>query len=650
MCKKWLFVPVTDEVFFTLLLFGIFYDLNGYAPGIEANRFLHLKDKRFFWKKKDKQGKVVNLRKPCCKSKNKMKRILKGNSDFGYIISNKGYFVDKTMFVKEFFDSGDSVVVLPRPRRFGKTLNLSMVEHFFDIRKKESTTFFSGYKISGEKGFCEIHQNKYPVINITLKGVGGENWEECFLYLTNAVTELYRHHDYLLDSDKLKNYDKQFVEKIILKKAGQIDYELSLKNLSIYMAKHFGKETIILIDEYDAPIIEGYQENYYKRVINFMQGFLGAAFKGNHALHKGLITGILRVAKESLFSKFNNPGIYTIVDPYFSDKFGFTEQETKKALEYFGLQGDFEKVKHWYDGYKFGNTDNIYNPWSIINYMDRHVQGFKPYWVNTGSDPLIKKRILEPGIDNTYDELQKLISGETLTKTLDENFVFSDLEGKKRLLWTLLTFSGYLTQIEKIDYETYKLKIPNFEINTIFKNIVFDWLEDEHKVPKELLVATTEHLVNNRIPQFEKGFKKIIGDTFSYFDERGMAENVYQAYFLGMLAIVGDDYAIRSNRESGDGRYDILLIPHNKSKYGLVIEVKRVDKRGEKEKEASYNKRVNAALKKALEQIERNKYYKELISHKIKKIIKLPVVFAGKEAHVLPLPEKKRTYSSPQLF
>ncbi len=566
-----------------------------------------------------------------------MKRILKGDSNFKDIISNNGYFVDKTLLIKEFVDNGDKVVILPRPRRFGKTLNLSMIEHFFDVRKPDSVGLFSEYKISEDKAFCEQHQNRYPVVNITLKNVKGRNWEECFQEMIQSISDLYNNHRFLLESDKLEEFDKNVIVKIIRQEATETNYRHSLKNLSKYLTTHFGQKTIVLVDEYDAPIIAGYSSGYYDEVFMFMQGFLGNAFKGNDALEKGLITGILRIARESLFSEFNNPGVYTITSRYFSEHFGFTEPETKMALNYFGLQDSFEKVKYWYDGYQFGDTKQIYNPWSIVNYIANHSDGFRPYWVNTGSDPLIKKRITEPGVDQTYDDLQKLISGEALKKTIDENFVFSDLEGNKRLLWTLLTFSGYLTPVEKIDYETYMLRVPNFEIKTIFKNIIINWLEDENKVQKELLELTTQHLINNRIPQFEKGFRRIIGDTFSYFDTRGMAENVYQAYFLGMLAIIGDDYIIRSNRESGDGRYDILLIPHDKTKYGIVIEIKQVPKRSPKEKEADFHKRINTALKKASDQIEQNEYYKELLAHNIKNIIKLPVVFAGKEPFVVPV-------------
>ena len=370
------------------------------------------------------------------------KKIRKGKSDFKYIITNNGYFVDKTLLISEFYENSDHVLIIPRPRRFGKTLNLSMIEHFFDIRKKESVNLFSGFKITKEKAFCEAHQNKYPVINLSLKSVRANNWEGCFAGIQTVISETYQQHKYLLKSEKLEDYEKQKIRQIILQKGSQNDYKFSLYQLSKYLSTHFENETIILLDEYDTPIISGYSKKYYDEVIVFMQVFLGAAFKGNAYLKKGLITGILRIARESLFSEMNNVGVFTITDPYFADKFGFTEPQVKAALTYFGLEEDFKNIKQWYDGYKFGDTEAMYNPWSIVNYIARHKQGFKPYWINTGTDSLIKERVLEPDYDQTYDTLQALIAGDTIEKTLYENFVFGDFDTHKRINLDFTYFFG----------------------------------------------------------------------------------------------------------------------------------------------------------------------------------------------------------------
>ena len=567
---------------------------------------------------------------------NDKKRLLKGHSDFEYMISNNGYFVDKTLFVKEFMEHGDHTLIIPRPRRFGKTLNLSMTEHFFDIRKLDSKQYFEEYNISKEKAFCEKHQNKYPVINFSLKSVGGLSWEECSHSLEHNIYRLFFEHDYLLNSSSLKPIEKEKFSQIIYQKAGSKDYKFSLFNLSNYLYKHYNRKIIILIDEYDNPIIDGYRQGYYSEIIDFMQTFLGDAFKGNNYLEKGLITGILRVAKESIFSKFNNPGIYSITNHRFADKFGFTEPELIDLVNYFDAGEQYKQIKQWYNGYKIGGTTGIYNPWSIIGFLMNREDGFRPYWINSGSDPLIRQKILEPDLDDTRDTLQALTEGAIIDKVLYENFLFSDMEINKELLWTLLAFSGYLTIVENTKKRNiYRLKIPNYEVKTIFQDIIIDWLQNDMRIVRTLVDNTAEHLISNRLDKFETGFRKIMGDTFSYFDTGGQAEKVFQSYILGLLAVIGDDYIIKSNRESGEGRYDIMLLPKNKTLHpnGVVMEIKQIENR-ENESQNELAKRVNNKLKEAMNQIESKKYYKELLAHNVPKIIKLPIVFVGKEPYV----------------
>lgn len=570
------------------------------------------------------------------------KKILKGDSNFGNIIKNNGYFVDKTLLIQEFFENGDKALLMPRPRRFGKTSNLSMIEHFFDINQQSNKHLFDDFLISKNKTFCEQHQNKYPVINISLKSIKGSDWTTCFSFIQNAVSILYEKHDYLLESKKIKNYQKSKIEAIILKKAANNEYAFSLFNLSKYLKKHFDAPAIIMVDEYDTPIIDGFAKNYYQEIIDFMRVFLGEAFKGNDNMNKGLITGIMRIAKESLFSGLNNPGVYTITSLSFTDKFGFTTAETKKMLAYFNLEDHYDDLKNWYDGYQFGNTTGIYNPWSIVSYISRYEEGFKPWWVNTGTDALIKKRIVEPDVENTYNALQNLIIGQSIKRKLYENFVFPNFDVQKELLWTLLTYAGYLTIAKYTTGDTFELKIPNYEIRKVFKDIVLNWLEVEHRVARLRLEKTVGHLLNNRLVQFEKSFRAIMGDTISYWDEDGEPEKVYQAYILGLLAIIGDDYIIRSNRESGKGRYDVMIMPHDKKRYGLVLEIKQIT-RNKNEKEKTFKGRINKMLAAAEKQIDNKKYYKELLAHKIANIIKVPIVFAEKEPYLFPveLPKEK---------
>ncbi len=587
-----------------------------------------------------------------------MKKTLKiGSSDFETIIKDGGYFIDKTMLIKQFYDDNNYVLLLPRPKRFGKTLNLSMIEHFFDIQKTESKKLFTDFKIAQDKEFCERHQNKYPVINISLKGIKEPDWEKCLNKFIQLVSRLYENYSFLLQSDKLSIYQKKRFERIVLQEANETEYKGSLETLSNCLHNHFEKEVIILVDEYDAPIISAFnntnspikspdKENktYYEKVINFMQGFLGDAYKGNNSLHKGMLTGVMRVGKESIFSEWNNFSVFGVTVPYFSDSFGFTKEETEKILDDFNLSNKKAEVKQWYDGYKFGETDNIYNPWSIVNYISKHKAGFRPYWVNSGDYSLIKSRIIEVGVKEIVHEL---IQGKTIDKELKENFVFQDFERNAELLWTLLTDNGYLTQVEESKYGNYKLRIPNNEVKIVFTDIILSWLNEELKITKDLLISTSENLINNRIADFKKGFKQLVGDTLSYYDtaekidkrtkEKLISnEQIYHVYTLGLLTILKDDYIIKSNRESGDGRYDIMLIPFDKTQNGIVIEIKSIKKRGKSEKEKNFIKRVNNEIETALNQIDKNKYYAELIENNIKpeNIIKLPIVFAGKKPYI----------------
>ena len=410
------------------------------------------------------------------------KTIKKGSSDFKTIIKDNGYFVDKTLFIKDFFEDSSYTLLIPRPKRFGKTLNLSMVEYFFDIQKSENAKLFSEFKIAQEQEFCKRHQNKYPVINISLKSIKETKWDKCYDKFKTLISELYKEHKYLLKSNKLEQYDKQDVENIISEIANEAKYQNSLKMLSVYLQKHFEQEVIVLVDEYDAPIINAFNntdlpikspiksnKTYYENVISFMQGFLGETFKGNNSLKKGLLTGVMRVGRESIFSEWNNFDVFGITSNYYSSSFGFTEEEIDDLLNYFSLQNKKNNIKRWYDGYQFGSELNIYNPWSIVNYISKSKDGFKAYWVNSGDYSLIKSRIIEI---NAKENIQNLIEGKTIDKELKDNFIFQDFETDNELLWTLLTDNGYLTQAGKSDFGNYKLKIPNNEVKIVFTDII----------------------------------------------------------------------------------------------------------------------------------------------------------------------------------
>jgi hypothetical protein len=570
----------------------------------------------------------------------KRKELNLGYSDFKSIIENNNYFVDKSLLIKDVIKAEKAVLLIPRPRRFGKTLNLSMLKYFFEINQPENKKLFEQLKIWQTENEIKQRQGKNPVIYLSFKDAKDNLWENCYDQIISEISDLYENNNFLLSANILTENEKKIFNEIVNGSANEVKYQRSLKKLSEYLYRYYNQKVVILIDEYDTPIQAGYKI-FYDKIISFMRNLLSGAFKDNKYLYKGVITGILRVSRESIFSGLNNIGVYTILEERFSDCFGFTEPEVKQILTDFDVTTPYNEIKKWYNGYKFGNTSDIYNPWSILNYAYEYKSGFKPFWVNTSSDELIKGCLKERDANYTREQLLKLINNETIEKSIDENFVFPDLDTDKELLWTLLTFSGYLTTESKLDYNTFNLKIPNYEIKLVFKNIIKKWLSTDIKIKQTLLINTTRYLISKDIVNFEKGFKEIIGDTFSYFDTKGEPENVYQSYVLGLLAIIGDDYIIKSNRESGEGRYDIMLIPHDKNKTGIVIEIKQIT-RNKSETDDKFHDRINNKIEEALNQIKTNKYYNELLDNEVTDILKLPIVFAGKEPYISLIKKEKK--------
>jgi len=556
------------------------------------------------------------------------KKTLKiGSSNFKDFIENNGYFVDKTLLIQEVIDNHYEVLLIPRPRRFGKSINLSMLKYYFDVAEKDSAALFEPFQIWQAGDFYTSKQGKNPVIHLSLKGGKASSFERSRKDIFHILTKIYEQFDWLLETTILKASEKISFQQILFGKASATVYENSLRNLSEYLYRHYGEKVLILMDEYDAPIHTGFYHGYYKEIIDLMKSLMGNTFKDNNFLYKGIITGILRIAKESIFSDLNNPGIFTILSHDFADKFGFTEKEVQKLLSYYDLAQDFEQVKAWYDGYNFGQSNHLYNPWSIINYIARHSEGFKTWWVNTSSDDLIKSRVLEKEAHLVRASMGQLIEGRSIYKAIDENIVFFDFEEDKELLWSLLVFCGYLNPMSHIEGEEYELRIPNREIKTLFKKIIVQWFAKELKVRQTTLRSMVRSLTNNRIKDFEQHLKKIMADTFSYFDANTEPERVYQAYLLGLLGIMSDEYILKSNRESGLGRYDILLLPRKKQAYGIIMEIKQL------KKNASVG-RIKVEISDALKQITKNKYYKELLAHKVQNRIEMAIVFVGKEVYL----------------
>lgn len=557
------------------------------------------------------------------------KRLKIGYSDYQQFMDENGYYVDKTLLIKEVLDSAYQILIIPRARRFGKTLNLSMLRYYFDIAVKDTQKLFEPYNIWKEDAYYTKKQGKYPVIFLSLKSGKAGSFEDAQERIYSILAKVYSQNIWLLESNVLFEHEKVEFQEILNRRATSNQYESCLKNLCDYFYRHYGEKTIVLMDEYDAAIHTGFYYGYYDKIIQLMKSLMGSTFKDNPYLEKTVITGILRIAKESIFSDFNNPGVSTVLSNGFADKFGFTDNEVKGVLAYFNLEENYQQIKTWYNGYQFGGITDIYNPWSIINYVERHRDGFKSYWGNSSSDELIKNVINAKDAEDIRADIERLLNGESLPKFISENIVFSDFGEDPEVFWSLLFFSGYLTLNKAIEDPNAPLdiKIPNYEIQFLFKNIIKGWLRKELKLRFETITAMAKSLTTNKIPAFKRYFKRIMGDTFSYFDIHTEPERVYQAYVLGLLGVLADDYIIKSNREAGDGRYDVLLLPRNIEKYGVVIEIKQLAKNAQP-------KTIEKELKAALSQIQNNEYYKELEIANIQNRIEMSMVFVGKTVHI----------------
>ncbi len=568
----------------------------------------------------------------------KGKKLPVGISDFREMVSGDYCYVDKTLFIKEILDKGDKILWVPRPRRFGKTLNLSMLKYFYDCRPEappgadkwdpDPRQLFAPFAISKcGKQYLE-KQGKYPVIFFSFRNIKELDWESAFDKLKLLVQEEVVRHDYLLDSPKLKASEKEFFRRIISLEGGKADYENSLEKLLIALSRFHDRKVVILIDEYDAPIHAGFTNGYYEEIVNFMRNFLGSGLKDrDQYLEKSVVTGIMRLAKESIFSGVNNLGVFTLTSEEFEDKFGFTEVELKALLAEFGLTGRYEEVREWYNGYVFGQTV-IYNPWSIINFLGSKGKVLKPYWLNT-SDNRIVDSLLSEGGKELKEELEMLIRGESIQQAIDENIVLKDIHLNDEVLWSFLLMGGYLKQTDRHWDEAagkvlYRLSIPNLEVRTIYTKIVDQYFTA--KLGDKKLKIMLKALVEGDIKLFEKMLKMLVAAVFSYHDFGKEPEKVYHALVAGLLIWISNTHEVRSNRESGYGRYDIMILPRDISLTGYVIEFKAVD--------AYDNETVETAAASALKQIEEKKYHTELQAGGIKNIKKLAIVFNGKEVYV----------------
>jgi len=561
--------------------------------------------------------------------RDRKKGIPIGIDDFKDMITSNGYFVDKSLFIKEVIDDISKVKLITRPRRFGKTLNLSMLRYFFEKTGEDNSLLFKDLKIWQQGEAYTKEQGIYPVVNLTFKDVKEKSFQSCFENLKIQLTEEYKRHDYILQSDKIRETDKKLFRDIIDAKASDVWYKNSLKLLTRLLYEYYQKEVMVLIDEYDTPINHGYICGYYDDIIDFMRNFLGSGLKGNPNLKTAVITGIYRVAKESIFSGFNNLKVCSVIHNPFVDKFGFAEEEVEDILNYYNMDGSIDDVKEWYNGYIFGDNTVIYNPWSILNYIDN--KKLQPYWVNTSSNDIIRD-VLTKTASGVKEKIEILIKGGALKdEVINTDTNFRDIRNRKiiseEVLWSLLLVSGYLKP-EDLRHTEYgdtvcSLKIPNKEILKLYRDIISGWFETE-EVTSDNIKKLLKELVEGDIDKFKEGFQYLVEKTFSYFDVgENSAENFYHAFILGLFVNLEGKYRVKSNRESGYGRPDVMIIPKDGGKKGIVMEFKAI--------RSGDGQSLEAKADEALEQIRKMNYAAELVDSGIKEAVEVAVVFHGKK-------------------
>ena len=543
-----------------------------------------------------------------------------GTSDFKKLRLKQDYYIDKSMYIKDIIDNRSEVILVTRPRRFGKTLNMSMLRYYFDQDVKDAKELFEGLKImeQGEKYTSKL--GAYPCIYLTLKDVNDVNYNNMILDLKSAIMEMYREHRYLLDSDKIYEEEKSRIMDILYAREDEVTLKTSVRDLSGYLYRHYNKPVMLFIDEYDVPIQSAYVKKYYEQAIEFFKAFYGGTFKDNPYLEKTVLTGVSRVAKESIFSGANNFDVYTVLNDEFADDFGITSEEINKILEDFNVQEEKEEVKKWYDGYRIGNVEGIYNPWSLLNYLAK--KELRPYWVNTSSNDLIKMTIKNSM--TVKEKIERLLKDEVIEVPINLETVIYGIEKNEDNIWGLMLGTGYLKVVEVVNLAEgiYKVKLPNYEIKLLFQDIIRDWFKD--KVQGNDLRSILKDLVELNLDEFQKKFRVLVREMFSYMGVgENTAENFYHAFVLGMLVGLKDTYYVNSNRESGFGRYDIMLEPHDKTKNSFIIEFKVAD---DFEEET-----IEQVIANAKKQIKEKGYESNLQERGFANITKMIFAFKGKE-------------------
>ena len=532
-----------------------------------------------------------------------------GIEDFKKIIEEDCYYFDKTNYIEELLKDKTEIKLFTRPRRFGKTLNMTTLKYFFDVRNaEENRKLFKDLYIEKSEYFKE--QGQYPVIIITMKDLKKNTWEQMYFAAKSLISNLYNEFEFI--REKLNEKDLIEFEKIWFKKEDG-DYDNSLRLLSEYLYNYYQKKVVLLIDEYDNPLIVANQNGYYKEAINFYRNLYSSALKTNSNLKMGVLTGIVQVAKEGIFSGLNNVITYNILGNDFETFFGLSEEEVENSLKYFELEYEIEEVKKWYDGYKFGNSE-VYNPWSIINYL--RTKELQAYWVNTSDNALIYDSLKNSTVD-VFNNLQTLFEGKEIKKEISPFFTFEELS-KFDGIWQLMVYNGYLKINEKLSNDEYMIKIPNYEIQTFFKKGFID----KFLVSGNYFNPMMDALLDGDIEEFERRLQNIFLVNTSFYDLKG--EKVYHSLFLGMLIWLRDKYEVKSNGERGHGRYDAMLIPLDKIKPAYIFEFKV----------SKTIKGLTTKAEEALEQIKEKQYDAGLKEKGISKIYKIGIAFKGKNVKV----------------
>ena len=541
-----------------------------------------------------------------------MKKLPIGLSDFKELIEENYYYFDKTNLIDEVIKDGSKVKLFARPRRFGKTLNMSMLKYFFDIKEaEENRKLFKDLYIEKTENFKE--QGQYPVIFLSLKDLKARTWEEMERGIKNLLQEVFSEHKYLIK--ELDEFDLSILKKIINKEVELEGLKSSLKFLTKILYEKYNKKVVVLIDEYDAPLVSAYHNKYYEKAKDFFKTFYSSVLKDNAYLQMGVMTGIIRVIKAGIFSDLNNLNTYTILSDFYPNCYGLTEEEVKKALIDYNLEYEMGDVKDWYDGYRFGKSE-VYNPWSILNFL--HAKELRAYWVDTSGNDLIND-VLKIVRKDIVRDLKKLFDGKGLKQNLSGTSDLSRILSEEEI-WELMLFSGYLTVEEKIDEDYYILRLPNREVRRLFKRTFIEKYFGRGNKLIDLMEALTE----NRIEDYEETLQDILLKSVSYNDTKKGNEAFYHGFILGMSLYLEGEYIVKSNIESGLGRYDVSIEPKNKNKRGYILEFKATDNVD----------KLEEISKEALKQIEEAKYSSSLKQRDTKEILHLGIAFCGKQIKV----------------